>query len=73
MAHLFHDIQKQYDSLKGLVLKDAQKDAINQIFDRKSSVFQLHTGYGKSMIYTIAPLILSQVCNHSFPHYIHQC
>jgi superfamily II DNA helicase RecQ len=44
-------------------LKPEQEEALLHILDGKNTLCVLPTGYGKSLIFTIAPLLLDEVGN----------
>lgn len=51
-------------------LKQEQLSLITAICNGKDSLGVLPTGYGKSMVYTLAPLLMDQVSNLTYySHY----
>ena len=68
-----HSILKQYSSLQSILprfglaeLKDEQKKALFYLLSGKDVFVNLPTGFGKSLIYQLAPLVAEEVSRRNY-------
>ena len=65
MAHLFNLVQNRFDKLKSIRLKHEQMVIIDKVCTNQNAIAQLTTGFGKSMIYTVTPLIMEEMARQA--------
>ena len=58
---LFANVKIKYLALEQYQLKDAQEEVLDALLDGKDAIVQLPTGYGKTLIYALYPLMLQVV------------
>lgn len=64
MLALYAAVQVRYRFFQDITLKTQQVDVLEKILDGKDCIVQLPTGYGKSLLYVLPPLLLDEVCMH---------
>ena len=65
MDPAFARVQARYRGLSDVELKEEQRVVVERILDGQNCVVQLPTGFGKSLLYTIPPLIMDEVRTHN--------
>ena len=61
MDRLFEAVQKKNAVFRTMTMKAEQRIVIAEILDGKDCIVQLPTGYGKSLLYALPPLLLDEV------------
>ena len=61
MAHLFHLVQGRFAALKNVILKQEQSTIIDKVVKQQNAIAQLTTGFSKSLIRMVAPLIVQEM------------
>ena len=61
LQELYERLKRKYRFLDGIKLKTKQKAALNHILNGKDVFAVLPTGYGKSLLFVLPPLLLNEV------------
>ena len=70
IQQMYSEIRKKYEGLPEN-LKEEQVKVISSILNGKNTFGVLPTGYGKSLCYSVPPLILCEVDNKFMHHCIY--